>query len=59
MEVLSRRENKMKNNKYFTFGTVLKSNRKMTERDQINTINKQIHDSSLSLFGTDISIKKK
>jgi hypothetical protein len=40
MEVLSRRENKMKNNKYFTFGTVLKSNRKITERDQIDTTNK-------------------
>ena len=36
--------NKVKNKIYHTVGTVPKSNRKITERDTIDTPNTQIHD---------------
>jgi hypothetical protein len=40
-----------------TFGTHPKSNRKIEERDEIDTLNTQIHDRSFSCLGTGISIK--
>ena len=42
----------MKNKKYQTVGTVLKSYRKILERGKIDTYNIHIHDCSLSWFGT-------
>jgi len=42
--------------KHHTVGTVPKPNRKIPERDIIDTPNTQIHDCSLSWLGTDISI---
>jgi hypothetical protein len=47
----------MKNKKYYSVGTVLKSNRKVVERDKIDTSNKQPDDQSLSSHDTDASIK--
>ena len=41
----------MKNKKYHTVRTLLKSNVKIVERGKIDTPNTQIHDSSLSWFG--------
>jgi len=51
--------NTMKNKKYHTVETVLKSNRKIVERGKIDTTNTQRHDRSLSWLGTGTSIKKK
>jgi hypothetical protein len=39
------------------FGTVPKSNRKIVERDKIDTSNTQMHDRSFHLLGTGTSIK--
>ena len=46
----------MKNKQYHTVGTVLKSNRQVVERGNIDTPNNQIHDRSLFMVGTDTSI---
>ena len=40
--------NQMKNQKYYTIGTILKSNRKIVETGKIDTPNTYIHDRSLS-----------
>jgi hypothetical protein len=48
---------KMKNNKYHTVGTVPKSNRKIVERDKIDTSNTQIHDLSLFWLATGTPMK--
>jgi hypothetical protein len=45
--------NKMKNKKYYSVGTVLKSNRKVVERDKID-----IHDHSHSCIGTGTSLTR-
>ena len=45
-------------NKYHTFGTVPKSNRKIVERGKIDTPNTYIHYRSLCWFGTVTSITK-
>jgi hypothetical protein len=45
--------------KYHTTGTFPKSKRGIVERGKIDTHNIQIHDCSLSWFGTDTSINKK
>jgi hypothetical protein len=42
----------MKNKKYHTFGTAPKANRKIIQRGKIVTAKTQIHDHSLSWFGT-------
>ena len=47
----------MKTQKYYNVRTVPKSNRKIAERGKIDTPNTQIYDSSLSMLGTDTSIK--
>ena len=47
----------MKNQKYHTVGTVLNSNRKIVDRDKIETTNTQIHDGTLFWLGTGTSIK--
>jgi len=47
----------MNNKKYHTVGIIPKSNIKILERGKIDTSNTQIHDRSLSLLGTDTSIK--
>ena len=47
----------MKNKKYHTVETVSKSKIKIVETDQIDTPYTQIHDHSLSWFGTGTSIK--
>jgi len=47
----------MKNKKYHTVETVSKSKIKIVERGQIDTPYTQIHDRSLSWFGTGTSIK--
>ena len=47
----------MKNKKYHTVEIVSKSKIKIVERDQIDTPYTQIHDRSLSWFGTGTSIK--
>ena len=44
--------NKVKNKKYHTVRTIPKSNIKIVERSKIDTTNTQIHDLSLSWFGT-------
>ena len=46
----------MKNKTYHTVGTILKSNIKIIERGKIDTLNTLIHDRSLSIIGTGISI---
>ena len=43
--------------KYHTVGTILKSYRKIIERDKIDTSTAKIHDHSLSWLDTDTSIK--
>ena len=48
---------KMKNKKYRTVGTIPKSNIKIVERGTLSTLNKQVHDHSLSWLGTGTSIK--
>jgi hypothetical protein len=50
-------EIKIQKQKYYTLGTHPKSSRKIEERDEINTLNTQIHDRSFSCLGTGISIK--
>ena len=50
--------NKMKNKKIPHVGTVQKVNRKIVERDKIDTPNTQIHDRSFFWLGTGTSIKK-
>jgi hypothetical protein len=47
----------MKNKKYHTVKTVLKSTRKIVERVKIDTLNTKIQDCSLSWPGTGTSIK--
>jgi len=47
----------MKNKKYHTVGKVTKSDRNVVERGKTDTINTQIHDRSLSCFGTGTLIK--
>jgi len=42
-----------KKKKYQTVGTVPKANRKIVETSQIDTLNTQIHDHSLSWLDTD------
>ena len=51
--------NKMKNKEYNTVGNLPKFNRRIVERDEIDTSNAQIHDNSLFGLGTGTSIKKK
>lgn len=46
----------MNKNKH-TVGTFQKFNGKIAERDKIDTPKSQLHDISLSLLGTDTSIK--
>ena len=48
--------NKIKNKKYHTIRTILKSKVKIIERGTIYTPNTQIHDLSLSWLGTGTSI---
>jgi hypothetical protein len=48
----------MKTIKYYTVRTVPKSNRKIAERGKIDTPNTQIYDGSLSMRGTDTSIRQ-
>ena len=50
---------KTKNKKYHTVGIFPKSNRKIVERDKIDTPSTQIHDRSLSWLGTGISLQYK
>ena len=50
--------NKMENKIYHAVGTFPKSNRKIVERGKIDTPNVEIHDISLSWFGTGTLIKK-
>jgi len=49
----------MKGKKCHTVETVPKSKRKILERGKIDTPNTQIHDNSLSKFGTGTAIKNK
>jgi len=49
--------NRMKNKKYHTVRTVLQSSIKIVESGKIGTPNTQLHERSLSWFGTDTSIK--
>jgi hypothetical protein len=49
-----KKKNKQKTH---TVGTVPKSNRKIVERDEIDTINTHIHDCSFSWFGTGTSVE--
>ena len=49
--------NKMKNKPYQTSLTVPIANRKIIERGNVDTLNTQIHDSSLTCLGTGTSIK--
>ena len=49
--------NTIKNKKYHTVVTLLKCNRKIVERNKIDTPNTQIHDFSIFWLGTDTSIK--
>ena len=54
------RSHKMKSQKYHTVhavGNLLSFNRKIVERDEIDTYNAQIHDNSLFGLGTGTSIK--
>jgi hypothetical protein len=44
----------MINKKYHTVGTVSTSNRKIIEKETIDTLNTNIHDRSLPWLGTDI-----
>ena len=48
---------KLKNKKYNTVGTVLKSNCKIAETEETLKLLKHIHDRSFSWFDTGISIK--
>ena len=48
---------KMKNNKYHTVGPFPKSNRKIVERDKIDTSNTQIHNLSLFWLATGTPMK--
>jgi len=49
----------MKTKKYYTVGTVSKSSKtKIVERGNIDTLNTQIHDRSISCLGTGTSIKQ-
>jgi hypothetical protein len=50
-------ENKMKNEKYHTVGTVPNSNSKFVERGKFDTSNTHIHDRTLSCLGTGTSVK--
>ena len=50
---------KTKNKKYHTVGIFPKSNRKIVERDKIDTNNTQMHDRSFSWLGTGTSLKIK
>jgi hypothetical protein len=47
---------KMKNTKYNTFRTILKSNHRVVKRGIIDTAKTHIHDRSLSWHGTGISM---
>ena len=47
----------MKNKKYYTVGTIPKSNIKIVKRGKIDTSNTKIHDHSLSCLGTGTAIK--
>jgi hypothetical protein len=47
----------MKNQNYHTVGTVQSSNRKILERDKINTPNTKIRHRSFSWIGTGTSVK--
>ena len=49
--------NKRKKEKYHTAATIPNLNIKIAERGNIDTPNTQIHDLSLSWFGTGTSIK--
>ena len=49
--------NEIKEKKYHTVETVLKSNRKIVERDKIDAPNTHTHDCSLSWLGTGTSVK--
>jgi hypothetical protein len=42
----------MKNEKYYTVGTIPKSNIKIVEKGKIDTPNTHMHDRPLSWFGT-------
>jgi hypothetical protein len=48
-----------KKQKYHTVGTIPKSERKIVERDKIDSPNTQIHECSLSWLATGTSMKKK
>ena len=48
----------MINKKYHTVGTVSTSNRKIIEKETIDTLNTNIHDRSLPWLGTGTSIKR-
>ena len=50
--------NKMKSKKYNTVRTIRKSNRKIVERDKIDSPDAQLHVRSLSWIGTGISLKE-
>ena len=50
---------KMKNKKYHNVGTVQNSNRKIVERDKIETRSTHIHNLSLPWFGDRHLIKQK
>ena len=47
-----------KKQKYHTVGTIQKSERKIVERDKIDSPNTQIHECSLSWLATGTSMKK-
>ena len=51
------KDDQQKTMHYRTVETVPKPNRKIIERSNIDTLNTQIHDHSLSWLGTDTSIQ--
>jgi len=50
--------NKVKSKQHHTVGTIPRSNIKIIERGEVDTTNIQIHDHSLSWFGTGTSVKR-